>query len=67
MVPAFEIAERITKQEKIIRDQTIQQEKEEAIKKVNVEFVKNARKKGFSVDVISELTGLAPEEIKKIK
>jgi DNA repair protein RadC len=66
-VPAFEIAERIKKQEKIIREQAVLEEKEKAIKKRNVEFVKNARKKGLPVDVIAELTGLTPEEIAKIK
>jgi DNA repair protein RadC len=62
-VPAFEIAERIKKQEKIIREQAVLEEKEKAIKKV----AKTALKKGLPVDVIAELTGLTPEEIAKIK
>lgn len=66
-VPPYEIAERIKKQEKIIREQAVQEEKEKAIKKRNVEFIKNARKKGLSDDLIAELTGLTPEEIAKIK
>lgn len=66
-VPPYEIAERIKKQEKIIREQAVQEEKEKAIKKRNVEFIKNARKKGLSDDLITELTGLTPEEIAKIK
>lgn len=62
-VPAFEIAERIKKQEKKIREQAVQEEKEKAIKKI----ARNALKKGLPVDVIAELTGLTPEEIAKIK
>jgi DNA repair protein RadC len=62
-VPAFELIERIKKEEKKIRDQAVQEEKEKTIKKV----VKNARRKGLSVDDIAELTGLTPEEIAKIK
>lgn len=62
-VPAFELIERIKKEEKKIRDQAVQEEKEKTIKKV----VKNALRKGLSVDVIAELTGLTPEEIVKIK
>jgi DNA repair protein RadC len=62
-VPAFELIERIKKEEKKIRDQAVQEEKEKTIKKV----VKNARRKGLSVDDIAELTGLTPEEVAKIK
>jgi DNA repair protein RadC len=62
-VPAFELIERIKKEEKKIRDQAVQEEKEKTIKKV----VKNALRKGLSVDVIAELTGLTPGEIAKIK
>lgn len=62
-VPAYEIAERIKKQEKKIREQAVQEEKEKAIKKV----ARNALKKGLPVDVIAELTGLTPEEIARIK
>lgn len=62
-VPAFELIERIKKEEKKIRDQAVQEEKEKTIKKV----VKIARRKGLSVDDIAELTGLTPEEIAKIK
>ena len=66
-VPAFEIAERIKKQEKIIREQAVQEEKEKTIKKRNKEFIQNARKNGLSDNLIAELTGLTPEEIAKIK
>ncbi len=66
-VPAFELIERIKKEEKKIRDQAVQEEKEKAIKKRNKEFIQNARKKGLSDNLIAELTGLTPEEIAKIK
>jgi DNA repair protein RadC len=66
-IPAYEIAERIKKQEKIIREQAVQEEKEKAIRKRNLEFIKNARKKGLSDNLIAELTGLTPEEIARIK
>lgn len=66
-VPPYEIAERIKKQEKKIREQAIQEEKEKATIKAMQKIVKNARKQGLSIDVIAELTGLTPEEIAKIK
>ena len=66
-VPAFEIEERVKKQEKIVHAKTVQEEKDKAIKKANAEFIMNARKKNLSVDLIAELTGLTPEEIAKVE
>jgi DNA repair protein RadC len=62
-VPAFELVDRIKKEEKKIRDQMIFEEKEKAMKKV----AKSALKKGLSIEDISELTGLTREEIARLK
>ncbi|WP_333820751.1 JAB domain-containing protein [Ohtaekwangia sp.] len=62
-VPAFELVDRIKKEEKKIREQMIFEEKEKAMKKV----AKNALKKGLSVEDIVELTGLTKEEIAKLR
>jgi hypothetical protein len=40
---------------------------EEGILTRNVEIVKNSLQKGFSIDLISELTGLTPKQINKMR
>jgi len=49
----------------------IQKGKEEGLKegekKAKIEIVKNSLKEGLDIDIISKLTGLTIEEIKKIK
>jgi len=62
-VPAFELADRIKKEEKKIREQMVLEEKEKAVKKI----VKNAIKEGLPISVIEKLTGLTKEEITKLK
>ncbi|HEY9005792.1 MAG TPA: JAB domain-containing protein [Ohtaekwangia sp.] len=62
-VPAFELVDRIKKEEKKIREQMIVEEKEKAVKKI----VKNAIKEGLPISVIEKLTGLTKEEIAKLR
>jgi DNA repair protein RadC len=66
-IPQFELIERIKKEEKKVREDAVSAEKEKTEKKLNTQFVKNARKKGLSTEIIAELTGLTKGEIDNIK
>jgi DNA repair protein RadC len=73
-VPQFELIDRIRKEEKKIRDEALQAEKEKAkiskekaIKKEKLQIAKGMKVKGYLITDIIELTGLTKEEIEKIK
>jgi DNA repair protein RadC len=73
-VPQYQLIERIKKEEKKIRDQALKverakakEEKEKAVKKEKLAIAKAGLKKGLSIEIISELTGLTRDEIEKIK
>lgn len=66
-VPQYQLIERIRKEEKKLRDEALQLEREKTINKRNLEIAKAGLKKGLLIELISELTGLSKEEIEKIK
>lgn len=73
-VPQFELIERIRKEEKKIREEALREEKEkakidkeEAVKKEKLVIARAGLKKGLTIDMISEITGLTKKEIEKIK
>ncbi len=62
-VPQFELIERIRKEEKKMREEAVKTEKGKTLQKV----AKAGLKKGLSIEMISELTGLTNAEIEKLK
>jgi DNA repair protein RadC len=73
-VPQFELIERMRREEKKLRDEAVMIEKEKgkiakekAIKKEKIAIAKAGLKKGLTVDIISDLTGLTQSEIEKLK
>jgi DNA repair protein RadC len=73
-VPQFELIERIKAEEKLIREHALKFErekaktdKEKAVKKKAIEIAKAGLKKGLTIEMISDLTGLTIAEIEKIK
>jgi DNA repair protein RadC len=69
-VPQFELIERISKEEKKIREEAVRIEKEKAkIDKENTikKIAQGMKGDGVPLDIISKNTGLTKEEIEKLK
>jgi DNA repair protein RadC len=62
-VPNYELASEIRKEEAQIRKQAVKEAKEKSM----IKAARGMKRKGISVDDISEITGLSKEEIEKLR